>query len=486
MGMGTGMFCDQVQAKYIVRCLGTHHNFENVLRTCLFVPVGNLCILQYMYPVPCAMLYPYPGAISSTYLHPSLVLKRASAPFIGLHSADLHAAPPVGGWDPDPGNHRLSQPVVIYLQREGGDISMGNTEGRDGAPGAASSGKPFTGFGAADRTVRLELDIQKERMGKLIGTGGKTIREIQQRAPSINFRTPGKDDTGGNDYKFVPVILTGKAQEVFKAAILVDDVATACLAVLTVQLAPREVFLLQRESIQNLQEEIAVDTLRLPRKHDKPPRVVIEGYLEDVTKAYHHILAEVEKAAKEQHEGREMDKLMAISRMRHGDEDSNADGLDKSPEQGFDGKMQKKPLPRERQERQKRPGDIVDEFEVPKNMIGLIVGTKGSTLYKLERDSRASIRIVDNRVRLEGLPSNVQKARHDIERLLRRPPKDAHDGKTVEERSLKWEALPPAGRGADEGFGGGARLAAGGGLVLVEDSEEAGARSAGRGEDSES
>mmetsp|Transcript_68624 Transcript_68624/g.143185 ORF Transcript_68624/g.143185 Transcript_68624/m.143185 type:complete len:371 (+) Transcript_68624:152-1264(+) len=328
---------------------------------------------------------------------------------------------------------------------------MGNTEARDG-PGAATTNKSYTGVGAAEKLVRLELDIQKERMGKLIGTGGKTIKEIQQRAPTINFRTPGKDDAGGNEYKFVPVILSGRAQDVFKAAVMVDDVATACLAVLAVQIAPRDVPLLQRESIQNLQEEIAVDTLRLPRKQDKPPRVVIEGHLEDVVKAYHHILAEVEKAAKEAHEEREMGKLMAISKVRLGEDEAAGDASEKAAEQGYDGKMQKKSV-REPRERQKRPGDVTDEFDVTTKQGAMIVGPKGSTLFKLERDTRAHIfvQIQNGKVRIEGAPPNVNKAKREIERMINS--RNESDGKALEDRNMKWEGLTTDGAESSQAVG---------------------------------
>ena len=43
--------------------------------------------------------------------------------------------------------------------------------------------------------------------------------------------------------------------------------------------------LLSSERIVNLQKEVHVDTLRLPKKHDKLPKVVIEGFLEDVVRA---------------------------------------------------------------------------------------------------------------------------------------------------------------------------------------------------------
>ena len=41
---------------------------------------------------------------------------------------------------------------------------------------------------------RLELDIQKEKMGKLIGTQGKTIQAVQLRAQNITLRTPSKEE----------------------------------------------------------------------------------------------------------------------------------------------------------------------------------------------------------------------------------------------------------------------------------------------------
>ena len=81
--------------------------------------------------------------------------------------------------------------------------------------------------------IKLELDIQKDRMGKLIGTNGQTIKNIQQQVSAVRLNTPTKDDAASDEYKFVAVTLKGKAADVFKASKMVHDVATACLAVLT-------------------------------------------------------------------------------------------------------------------------------------------------------------------------------------------------------------------------------------------------------------
>jgi hypothetical protein len=81
----------------------------------------------------------------------------------------------------------------------------------------------------------LQLDILKEQMGKLIGTGGKTIQNIQQQNPKCKIQTPPKEDQASkiqaakDEYKFVPVILSGKDQDVFKMAKMVDDVVDVCL-----------------------------------------------------------------------------------------------------------------------------------------------------------------------------------------------------------------------------------------------------------------
>ncbi len=102
------------------------------------------------------------------------------------------------------------------------------------AGGAAR--KPHGGAGgnwSADRSIKLELDIQKDRMGKLIGTNGQTIKNIQQQVSAVRLDTPTKDDAASDEYKFVAVTLKGKATDVFKASKMVHDVATACLAVLT-------------------------------------------------------------------------------------------------------------------------------------------------------------------------------------------------------------------------------------------------------------
>ena len=44
---------------------------------------------------------------------------------------------------------------------------------------------------------------------------------------------------------------------------------------------PQFVELLQRPGIQGLKQSIAVDNMFFPRKHDKEPKVVLEGFLED-------------------------------------------------------------------------------------------------------------------------------------------------------------------------------------------------------------
>jgi hypothetical protein len=135
----------------------------------------------------------------------------------------------------------------------------------------------------AAKAVKLELDLERGKMGKLIGVGGKTIQVIQQRAPGVHLRTPTKDETGNSDYKFVPVTITGRSDQAFMAAFLVNDVSPVCLAVLTAQMKPSDTtLLLSRERIVNLQKEVTIDTLRLPKKNDKSPKVVIEGFLEDV------------------------------------------------------------------------------------------------------------------------------------------------------------------------------------------------------------
>jgi hypothetical protein len=79
----------------------------------------------------------------------------------------------------------------------------------------------------------LQLDILKEQMGKLIGTGGKTIQNIQLQNPKCKIQTPPKEDQVSkiqkDEYKFVPVVLSGKDQDVFKMAKMVEDVVDVCL-----------------------------------------------------------------------------------------------------------------------------------------------------------------------------------------------------------------------------------------------------------------
>jgi hypothetical protein len=198
---------------------------------------------------------------------------------------------------------------------------MGNEASRgDASHGGAASGKPHGGAAShgADRQVTLELDIQKERMGKLIGTNGQTIKGIQQHVHTVKLLTPTKDDAASDEYKFVAVKIVGKAADVFKAAKMVHDVATACLAVLTSKIPPHFIPLLQTPSIQGLKQGIPVDNIILPRKQDKDPKVILEGYLEDVTRAYQFIIEEVVKADREQQKAKENQKLMALSQKRLG------------------------------------------------------------------------------------------------------------------------------------------------------------------------
>ena len=162
---------------------------------------------------------------------------------------------------------------------------MGNSEFR--AEGAAtrmshgSTGTAGGSFGAA-RRIKLELDIQKERMGKLIGTNGQTIKGIQQQVQDVRLETPTKDDAAGDKYKFVAVTIAGRASDVFKAGKMVDGVATACLAVVTAAIPQNFVALLQTPSIQRMKQTIPVDTLVLPRKADKQPKVVLVSRARDI------------------------------------------------------------------------------------------------------------------------------------------------------------------------------------------------------------
>jgi hypothetical protein len=210
---------------------------------------------------------------------------------------------------------------------------MGNTETREASFGLAS-GKPHgntAGNFGADRVIKVELDIQKERMGKLIGTNGQTIKGIQQQAGGVKLMTPTRDNAASDEYRFVAVTLQGRATEVFKAAKLIHDVATACLAVLVSPIPTNFVSsLLQSPSIQGLKETIHVDNVVLPRKQDKQPKVVLEGYLEDVEKAYYFICDEVVKADREAQKSREAHKLKEISARRMGGgaaERGTADGV---------------------------------------------------------------------------------------------------------------------------------------------------------------
>jgi hypothetical protein len=232
--------------------------------------------------------------------------------------------------------------IFFYARELGGAwkhlrVQMGNAETRDSS---AASGKATGGVAApsgssygAERTIRVELDIQKERMGKLIGTEGKTIKSIQQQVAPVKLNAPTKDDAASDEYKFVAVTLSGKANEVFKACKMVHDVATACLAVLSTTIDLKFVEHLQRPSITGIKQTIPVDTVSLPKKHDKNPKVVLEGYLEDVIKAYHFIAEEVikgdrEKKAKEGEEQKAKLEQISKRRLGGGKADPGAPGAD--------------------------------------------------------------------------------------------------------------------------------------------------------------
>lgn len=81
---------------------------------------------------------------------------------------------------------------------------------------------------------------------------------------------------------------------------------------------PHFVELLQRPGIQGLKQSIAVDNMFFPRKQDKEPKVMLEGFLEDVIKAYQFIIDEVVKADRDNQKARENQKLMQISQRRMG------------------------------------------------------------------------------------------------------------------------------------------------------------------------
>lgn len=81
---------------------------------------------------------------------------------------------------------------------------------------------------------------------------------------------------------------------------------------------PHLVELLQRPGIQGLKQNIAVDNMFFPRKQEKEPRVVLEGFLEDVIKAYQFIIDELFKADRDNQKARENQKLMQISQRRMG------------------------------------------------------------------------------------------------------------------------------------------------------------------------
>ncbi len=265
----------------------------------------------------------------------------------------------------------------------------------------------------SERYIRLELDIQKEKMGKLIGTGGKTIQGIQQRAQNTVIRTPSKEDTEQRDNQFVTIILSGKANDAFNTSQLIANVVEICLAVLHVYVDLNHIPYLARDSIKTVQKEIPIDTLRIPRKTDKHPRVTLEGYLEDVIQAYQKILSEAEKAAKEYHDTKEMDKLMSISMARLGD--SSEGGEDERRKQA----AAKPKTPRENKERPPKVEEahVTEELVVPE---ASMPNFRKDRLGNTSRITGTQIRFEDGRVKITGPPANVSKAKRSMERLFKK------------------------------------------------------------------
>ena len=330
---------------------------------------------------------------------------------------------------------------------------MGGTESR---PAGAGGPAPLP---AQAKSVKLELDLERGRMGKLIGVGGQTIQKIQQRVPGVVLRTPTKDETNNGDYKFVAVTLQGRSDQAFQAGFLINDVAPVCLAVLSAQVQMRDTpLLLGRQRIVNLQKEIAVDTLRLPKRHDKQPKVVIEGYLEDVVrasfpgegagqargdgrrrhraardaaragahgaaraqvKAYAVISGEFEKAMHEAVAERESAKLKAISRARMGGEgedgDGDADG--DGPDKG--GKGARGPGGKRAGAAEPSREVAVHEVQLSEALSGLL--QKGRTLSNLEKDSRAKVSVTQGGavLRIEGTEGNIKRAQAIVDRLAK-------------------------------------------------------------------
>ena len=73
---------------------------------------------------------------------------------------------------------------------------MGNVEARDASQGAAGGG--------GERQIRVELDIEKAKMRKLIGTKGETIKNIQSQCANVKLMTPGKDDASSDELRYKP------------------------------------------------------------------------------------------------------------------------------------------------------------------------------------------------------------------------------------------------------------------------------------------
>jgi hypothetical protein len=265
-----------------------------------------------------------------------------------------------------------------------------------------------------DRYIRLELDIQKEKMGKLIGTGGKTIQGIQQRAHNTTIRTPSKEDTEQRDNQFVTIILSGKATDAFNTSQLIANVVEICLAVLHVYVDVNHIQYLWRDSIKGLQKEIPIDTLRIPRKTDKHPRITLEGYLEDVIQGYQKILAEAEQAAKEHQDAKEREKLMAISMARLGD---GAEGGEDDRRQQAAGKPKTPREYKERQPKSEEGAQVTEELVVPE---ASMPNFRKDRLSNMSKTTGTQIKFSDGRVKITGQPSNVSKAKRKMELLFKK------------------------------------------------------------------
>ena len=128
---------------------------------------------------------------------------RKNGPKIDPHedfiSAEVQAFRPTFFCQPNNRYFELSRRAHRTISHERTNeeaLAMGNVEARDASQGAAGGG--------GDRQIRVELDVEKAKMRKLIGTKGETIKNIQSHCANVKLMTPGKDDASSDELRYKP------------------------------------------------------------------------------------------------------------------------------------------------------------------------------------------------------------------------------------------------------------------------------------------